>query len=284
MMDIEHYPLSLIAIVGFVVVAGFTLSAIAARFTAVGEEEPRAHRVPKGSGIRGAIGVLFFIGLLLFSGLILTYRMVETDSRHRLDQEQSETSQRVEAQRAEVEAVATASAEPSATETPASRELPEWTRTPMTVVKNGAVDQVTLVAQSELCATPGEALEEATVRAMADLQDRIATAWPELDSWPLPAELFRRNSIQREPYVEIQKHEFGGVQEPMYRVFIQYEDSATVREHFLDRWRDDVQLTRTLEYALGLGGMAIGLGVISAFLRGLLAVSKRRRKTVATAP
>ena len=103
--------------------------------------------------------------------------------------------------------------------------------------------------------------------------------WPELDAWNIPADLITEYSIRKQ-FVETQTHEFAGTQEPMYRVFIQFEDSAAVREPIIDLWQADVRNDRASHYALGLGAIGVGLGVISAVLRGLLAFAGRPGKTV----
>jgi hypothetical protein len=157
--------------------------------------------------------------------------------------------------------------------------LPDWTRKLQTIVSRGQVDNVLLVEESTLCATQHEAVQEATAGAVKTLKNRIVADWPEMDTWIIPVDLFHKSSY-RQTHVETQTHTFGGVQEPMFQSFLQFEDSAAVREQLIERWRADVQTARTTEYALGLGSIAVGLGVVSAVLRGLLAFAARRGKTV----
>jgi hypothetical protein len=283
-MDMYFINWGLIIVVACVIVAGFTFSAVAARRTQVGTTEPRGQRVTRRFGPGGALAVL---AVLVIGGTLVSYRAVETDS---LQHERFNAQLRTERVRIHeaLDALTDASTEAdrlaavtngndSVSEDSEPRALPGWTQTPLTVLESGS-DEAILVAQSELCATPKEALNEATARAIAALQDRLAKESPALGSWTLPVQIFQRSSIEREPFIEVQRHEFGGIQEPMFRAFIQYKDTAAVRRQFLDNWQGEVAEVRAAKYAVSLAGVGIGLGVISTLLRSLLAISGRQKK------
>lgn len=279
---------SLIIVVAGVVLAGFVFSAIGARLTSVKRDESRGQRLPAGSGIGVPLLIVLVIGGLLVS--VKLYRSAEMDrqiameTRMQQDAEAEAARREREAHEAELrEAEETrtrsevdAAIEETAT-TPAPT-LPKWAQTPITIVENGEVDLAMIVAESQYCPTRDEAIAEAKVVAMATFQDRFAEDWPEVDSWTLPIEVFEAESIQRKPYVETRQFEIAGETEPAYRAFLQFEDSPKVREAFLTQWRSEVADSRAGQYALGLGGIGVALGLLSAALRGVLAISGQSSK------
>ncbi|MDA0589909.1 MAG: hypothetical protein O2820_18525 [Planctomycetota bacterium] len=308
-LSIVQYDMSILTLViGAVVLALlFVGGAFAARVTSVNPAAGRnaRWRRPERSGLMTGAAVV--TGLAVFFSLaIFKYRGVEVrtqrpqEARMPLEMVDSQivahqaTMRTEEAARKEPRerpadsrpdsAVSESSGTTEVEETSAASaiDLPPWTRNPLTVLARGKVEDVLFVAQSDLCATTEEAEQEATVRAIAALQNRVVVDWPELNSWSIPVDAFQSAAV-RQKYISVEMHEFAGRKEPMYRVFLQVEDSAIVREQLLDLWKTDVASVRAQQIALGLGGLGIGLGLISALLRGLLAVSNPRQKTVVTA-
>lgn len=305
---ILQYDMTVLTLViGAVVLALlFVGGAFAARVTSVNPAAGRSARWrrPERSGL--ITGAAVVTGLAVFCCLVIfRYRSMEVRNHRRQDAQMKmdrverlilsrqaampvEEPSREEPQKRPTDTrPESAVSEPSGTtekeETsrPSAIDLPSWTGNPLTVLAKGKVEDVLIVAQSDLCATTVEAEQEATVRAIAALQDRVGIDWPELNSWSIPVDTFQSAAV-RQKYISVEMHEFAGRKEPMYRVFLQVEDTAMVREHLLDQWKTDVASVRAQQIALGLGGLGIGLGLISALLRGLLAVSNPRQKTVVT--
>lgn len=275
---------SLIIVIAGVLVAGFVFSAIGARLTSVDRNESRGRQVRSGSGIGiPLVGILVTGGLLLFAvGFYQSARVDrEIAMEMRMQQEaEAEATRRErdahEAELREAEAKGTRSEVDAAIEEPATAPAParpKWAQTPITIVESGDVETATIVAESQYCPTRDEAVEEAKVVAMATFQDRFAEDWPEVDSWTLPIEVFEAESILQKPYIETRQFEIAGETEPSYRAFLQFEDSPKVRNAFLTQWRNDVAASRAGQYALGLGGIGVALGLVSAALRGVLAIS-----------
>ncbi len=274
---------SLIIVIAGVLVAGFVFSAIGARHTAVRRDESRGKRVATGFGAGGALSILAVLGVLLVGGSLMSYRAVEYDAKRQqefneeLRQEKAVIHQELDATSdavIESDRLLEAKEDGGAEDAAADRELPEWTQAAGEIADSS--DEVTLVAESELCATAAEALEEATVRAMATLKDRIVADAPGLESWDLPLQVFKRSSVQLNSHVDVQTHEFGGIQEPMFRAYIQYRDSDSVRKQFLNLWQDEVVTDRAIGYGGGLGVFAVGLALISAMLRAVLGVFRSK--------
>lgn len=275
---------SLIIVVAGVLVAGFVFSAIGARLTSVNRDEPRGQRLPAGSGIGIPLLIVLVIGGLLFSVKLFRSaemdRQVATETRLLQDAEAEAARHEREAHEAELrdaEAKRIGSEGEAAIEE-AAPTRPKWAQTPITIVERGEVETAAIVAASQYCPTRDEAIEEAKVVAMATFQDRFAEDWPEVNSWTLPIEVFEAESILREPYIETRQFEIAGETEPAYRAFLQFEDSPGVREAFLTQWRSEVADSRAGQYALGLGGIGVALGLVSAALRGLLAISGQSSK------
>ena len=308
--SIVQYNMTVLTfVVGAVVLAlVFFWGAFAARVTSVHPAEGRnvRWRRPERSGLTTAAAVV--TGLAVFSCiLIFKYRSMEVgrhqqqEARMRMDMIDSQIVARqatIQSEESEPEvspedpidsrpesAVSELSgtAEDEETSPASAFNLPIWARNSLTVLNSsGKAEDVLFVAQSDLCATTEEAEQEATVRAIATLQDRLVIDWPELDSWSIPVDAFQSAAV-RQKFISVEMHEFASRKEPMYRVFLQVEDTAMVRKQLLNRWKTDVASVRAQQFALGLGGPGIGLGLISALLRGLLAVSNPRQKTVVMA-
>ena len=261
---------SLSIIVTGVIVAGFVFSAIGARLTAVNRNASRGQRMPAGSGI----GVPVLI-VLLIGGLFVSFTLYRPSAEMGREREKVPAVFEAEAKgtRPEVDAIT----EEAATASAPTR--PKWTQTPINIFETetssarGKVESATIVAKSQYCPTRDEAVEEAKVVAMATFQDRFAEDWPEVDSWTLPIEVFEAESILQKPYIETRQFEIAGETEPSYRAFLQFEDSPKVRNAFLTQWRNDIAASRAGQYALGLGGIGVALGLVSAALRGVLAIS-----------
>lgn len=273
---------SLILIIAGVLAAGFVFSAIGARLTAVAQEDSRGRRVSAGSGIGFLMFVVLIIGGILFMGMFYQStrreQQIETatllqDSRAMAMARREQAGREAELRGEENRPGAESEVDESASALP----LPDWTKTPVVIVEKGEVDLARLVAESQFCATREEAIEDATVVALATFHDRFAEDWPEVGAWTLPLDLFQAESILGDPWIETQMFNIAGETGPMYRAFIQFEDSPKVRERFLTRWRSEVADTRAGQYALGLGGIGLGLGLISALLRSALAISGRQR-------
>jgi len=250
--------------VPLVLIGGFIVCATGAILTEVSQNQ--SHR----SRISANIGVAFLVAFSI--ALVGTVQF--DDAKLRLTEYRTRNK--------------TALADPSEITTDETRtlpvdhqraELPDWTGNPQTVISSSQVENVLLVEQSASCATESEAIKEATAGAVRRLRDRIAADWPEMETWIIPDNLFTEYSFRKQ-FVESQTHEFAGFQEPMYRAYIQFEDSATVREPVIDHWQTAVQHDRATDYAVSLGAIGIGLGIISAVLRGLLAFAGRPGKTV----
>lgn len=285
---------SLIIIVAGVIVAGFVFSAIGARLTAVDRNKSRGQRMPAGSGLGVPVFIVLLIGGLLVS--VKLYRSAEMDRQiameTRMQQDaEAEAARRErnahEAELREAEAKRVRSEVDAAIEEAATAPAPtrpKWAQTPIDIVESGKVKTATIVAESQYCPSRDEAIEEAKVVAMATFQDRFAEDWPEVDSWTLPIEVFEAESILREPYVETRQFEIAGETEPAYRAFLQFEDSPKVREAFLTQWRSEVADSRAGQYALGLGGIGVALGLVSAALRGVLAISGQSSKPEPSPP
>ena len=160
-----------------------------------------------------------------------------------------------------------------------TKALPEWTGRSLKELTDGMVPQVEIVAQSDLHASIQTAHQEAVERSLKTLTDRVTTTDSRFANAQLPYRAFRDHSL-REWCVEKQMHEFAGREEPMYRVFVKYEDSASIREQLLEVHKDAVVDHRAKDISIGVGVLALGLGGLSGFLRLLLGATGRRRALI----
>ena len=184
----------------------------------------------------------------------------------------------------EPQSVSTDRADDSGTDTVsvAEKVLPEWTKRKRTILDNGEVPVVLFVASSGLYASEEEARADAIARATQDLRARLAETYPTLAKNPIPGDVFESKSIQ-ESCTEVQMHQFGVYDEPMYRVHIQYMDSAHVREPIIDAWKRMVVGSRIKHYTIGFGLLAVLLGIASAGLRAVNATAGRHSRSVLAA-
>jgi hypothetical protein len=160
--------------------------------------------------------------------------------------------------------------------------LPAWTKREQTVLETGEVPRVLLVETSGLYSTQDEAMAEATRNAIDKFRSRLAETWSKLAVQPVPENIFRDASIQQ-VHIEKRMHSFGAYEEPMYRVYLQYLDSAQTREPVIEAWKSTFSSNRALQFGIGFGALAALLGVVSAGLRAVSAAKGSRSRAVMTA-
>lgn len=165
---------------------------------------------------------------------------------------------------------------------PATRLLPEWTHRKQTVLAEGQVPKVLFVETSGLYSSEQEAMSEAMTTAVSKFQTRLAETYHELADQPVPEDIFREASLQQ-VYTEKRIHTFGVYDEPMYRVYLQYMDSAEAREPVVDAWKSTFASNRAMQYGVIFGILTAGLGVVSAGLRAVSASKGNRSRSVMTA-
>jgi hypothetical protein len=163
-----------------------------------------------------------------------------------------------------------------------SKQLPSWTKKEQTVLETGEVPRVLFVETSGLYSSQEEALAEAMDNAVDKFRSRLAETWSQLATQPVPENIFRDVSIQQ-VYTEKRMHSFGAYEEPMYRVYLQYLDSAQTREPVIEAWKNTFSGNRALQFGIGFGALAALLGVVSAGLRALSAAKGSRGRAVMTA-
>jgi hypothetical protein len=163
-----------------------------------------------------------------------------------------------------------------------SELLPSWTKREQTVLETGEVPRVLFVETSGLYSSQEEALAEATKNAIDKFRSRLAETWSRLAVQPVPEHIFQNASIQQ-VHTEKRMHSFGAYEEPMYRVYLQYLDSAQTREPVIEAWKSTFSSNRALQFGIGFGALAALLGVVSAGLRALSAAKGSRGRAVMTA-
>lgn len=163
-----------------------------------------------------------------------------------------------------------------------TERLPDWTQTPRTVLADGQVPHVLFVETSGLYSTEEEAMAEALTNAISKFRERLAEDWTRLAVQPVPEHLFREASVQK-IYTEQRMHRFGAYEEPMYRVYLQYADSAEAREPVIEAWKNTFAGNRAMQYGIGFGILIALLGVVSAGLRAVSAARGSRGRAVMTA-
>jgi hypothetical protein len=163
-----------------------------------------------------------------------------------------------------------------------SELLPLWTKSEQTVLETGEVPRVLFVETSGLYSSQEEAMAEATKNAVDKFRSRLAETWSKLAVQPVPENIFRDASFQQ-VYVEKRMHSFGAYEEPMYRAYLQYLDSAEAREPVIEAWKSTFASNRALQFGIGFGALAALLGVVSAGLRALSAAKGSRGRAVMTA-
>ncbi len=155
--------------------------------------------------------------------------------------------------------------------------LPEWTQSEERTFDAGRVPVVRLVVRSGLYATQDEATAEAHVKVHDELRGRLATDYPKLAAWKIPQRTLSNHSI-KQTFTEVRQTQFGQYREPMYQVWVQYEDSPHVRESIIHEWERSAVDGRTVLFAAGAGIVALLLGTVSAGVRTVTAPRGRRGK------
>lgn len=172
--------------------------------------------------------------------------------------------------------------QPIDTESAASTAVPDWTQSAETVIADGQVPHILFVEKSGLYSTESEAMAEAMKNAMQKFRARLAEDWTRLAVQPLPENIFREVSLQQ-TFTEQRMHRFGSYEEPMYRVYLQYEDSARAREPVIEAWKNSFSGNLALRYGIGFGVVTALLGVVSAGLRAVTSTRGSRNRAVMTA-
>lgn len=160
-------------------------------------------------------------------------------------------------------------------------QLPSWTKSKQTVLATGEVPSVLFVETSGLYSTQEEAMTEAVQQAIGKFRSRLAETYSNLAVQPVPEKIFRAASM-KQIHVEKRMHSFGAYEEPMYRVYLQYLDSAEAREPVIEAWKSTFAGNRAVQYGVGFGVLAALLGVVSAGLRAISAAKGSRGRAVMT--
>jgi hypothetical protein len=163
-------------------------------------------------------------------------------------------------------------------------DLPKWTRIKEVVIEPTRVPKVHFVVKSDQKATIKEARTNAIEKASQVLKDRWKDLYPEIVKRKdiLDEEAFAKHSQQNQAVAKFIK-EAGGNEYAMYEYYVQFEDSAFVREPIADSWRATLVDKRTSQSVVGAGAIALFLGTFSAFLRVFLAASGYRKKPIVAA-
>ena len=220
------------------------------------------------------------VGLLLLAGVFFGYRKVGlVESQHAIIAQQgvdSDTRPQSSASRG----IPTTE---GSVETTAGKDLtvPTWTQTAEIVLHEGEVDETLFVVSSQPCDSVEQARREAVQLATVKLKERLSEIHPNFNDQPIPEAVFKVHSIKQE-FTESWMEQFGAFEEPMYRVYIQYEDSGRVREPIVEAWQRSAVDGRVTGLAGGLGIAAMCLGMLSAFMRIFLAAPGKRRGPVIT--
>lgn len=163
-----------------------------------------------------------------------------------------------------------------------SVQPPLWTKNKETIIATGEVPRVLFVETSGLYSTQEEAFAEATQNAISKFRSRLSETYRKLAVQPLPERIFQDASMQQ-VFIEKRMHSFGTYDEPMYRVYLQYMDSAETREPVIEAWKGTFASNRAMQYGIGFGVLTALLGVVSAGLRAVSAVKGSRGRAVMTA-
>lgn len=163
-----------------------------------------------------------------------------------------------------------------------STQPPLWTKDKETTLTTGEVPHVLFVETSGLYSTQEEAMAEAMKNALSKFRSRLAGTYSKLAIQPVPESVFREASVQ-EFHVEKRMHNFGIYEEPMYRVYLQYMDSAETREPVIEAWKSTFSSNQATRFGIGFGALAALLGVVSAGLRAVSAAKGSRGRAIMTA-
>lgn len=148
--------------------------------------------------------------------------------------------------------------------------LPEWTSIPEKTLAAGQVPTVRRVVQSGLYATQDEASRAAMRLVQSELRTRLSASYPQFASWTIPLKTIETHCVKQK-YVGVRQTQFGEVSEPMYQVWLQYEDSPHVRDPIIAEWERSAVDGRSKLYIAGAGLLALLLGTVSAGTRMLIA-------------
>ncbi|MFT5322350.1 MAG: hypothetical protein ACI8P0_000185 [Planctomycetaceae bacterium] len=227
---------------------------------------------------------LLIAGVVIFGVLtVVSYRVQESapvTARSESDHARHGPAAIVES--ASIESSADTTSENSETTDGDSETLPDWTQQKETVLESGVVPTVRFVEISGLYSSKKEAKAEAMKNAISNYRSRLAETWSKLAVQPVPENIFRDASIQK-VHIEKRMHSFGAYEEPMYRAYLQYTDSAKAREPVIEAWKSTFSSNRALQFGIGFGALAALLGVVSAGLRALSAAKGSRGRAVMTA-
>ena len=163
--------------------------------------------------------------------------------------------------------------------------VPAWTTRKQTVLAPGEVPDILFVESSGLYSTKEEALAKATANAIRKFRIRLAETsetYKKLAVQPVPEDIFRTKVVQQ-VYTEKTIHTFGVYEEPMFRVHLQFLDSAAVREPVIEAWKSTSAGHQSLQYGVIFGILTALLGVVSAGLRAVSAAKGNRSRAVMTA-
>lgn len=270
----------------------FVLTMILRTFT--GRTHRGHHSVEAGNPVsrpRSVLGpVLLGIGLLV-AGVVLVgvltlmpYQMTESSGpvSARYEPNDIQPQESITAASVSEKIAHDASGEDSESASESSESLPSWTKREQTILASGEVPTVLFVETSGLYSTQEEAMAEATKQAISKFRSRLAETYRKLAVQPVPENVFQEASVQK-VHVEKRMHSFGTYEEPMYRVYLEYLDSATTREPVIEAWKSTFSSNRALQFGIGFGALAALLGVVSAGLRALSAAKGSRGRAVMTA-
>lgn len=222
---------------------------------------------------------LFVSGVVVFGALTLVpYQMVREDAVVSTVSDAAPVAL-VDASTEEAGLSPTAGSEETDKE---STQPPLWTKKKETTVATGEVPHILFVETSGLYSTQEEAMAEAMKNSISKFRSRLAETYSKLAVQPVPENIFRNVSMQK-VHIEKRMHSFGAYEEPMYRVYLQYLDSAEAREPVIEAWKSTFSSNRALQFGIGFGALAALLGVVSAGLRALSAAKGSRGRAIMTA-
>ncbi len=229
-------------------------------------------RRSQGTALAAAIGV----GALLLVGLLVGYRSGPVEVATTVAQHTGHSKPIPQLESSEGHEGGTVEAE-----SPEAASVPAWTQTEKVVLHEGEVGETLFVASSQPSDSKELALREAVQLATVNLKERLSETYPDFSDRPIPEAVFKVHAIKQN-FTESWMEQFGAFEEPMFRVYIQYEDSARVREPIVEAWQRSAVAGRVTGMAGGMGLAAMCLGMLSAFMRIFLAAPGKRRGPVIT--
>ncbi|MGZ0169574.1 MAG: hypothetical protein ACKVHE_08460 [Planctomycetales bacterium] len=244
-----------------------------------GDAGPHASRPWSSVLVPAIFGVGLLIAGVILVGVLTLAPMREQESSP--DAHLSETTDASFVDRVKSVDVTPTATEPSATVNNAeasddeSVEVPSWATKEETIISTGEVPSILFVEKSGLYSSKEEAMADATKNAVGNFHSRLAETWKKLAVQPVPEGLFQEASVQK-VYTEKRIHSFGAYDEPMYRVYLQYLDSAATREPIIEAWKSTFAGNRAIQFGALFGIFTLGLGVVSAGLRAVSAAKGSR--------